>query len=117
MMLIHTYEIAKAEAEKALAELSWSVQEIEEFIAESQDTSADRECPACGLVQLEDDIEYCWCCGAELDPDDVDPTMCNCGNPGFTFVCSRWYCFPCIEQLAEGEAEKDAAHNLGAEEA
>ena len=98
---LHSY-IARQrqEAEKAtsqaapvaLAELAGSVQEIEEFIAESQ-ASADRDCPVCGLVQADNDSLDCWACGSTLNPADV---YCSCGKPGFTFLNSTWYCIDCI---------------------
>jgi hypothetical protein len=112
-MNILNLEAARAQAGQALIalEATWPVQEIEEFIAECN-MSLDRECPKCGQVQPDDDSSDCWCCGAVLDPDDVDPTLCKCGKPGFSFFNGRWYCYPCIEKLAEGEAEKNATKDL-----
>jgi multidrug efflux pump subunit AcrA (membrane-fusion protein) len=69
-------EVARAQAEQALAALAvitTSTQEIDRLIEQAKEESLDRECPACGLVQPDDDSSDCWCCGAVLNPDDVDP--------------------------------------------
>lgn len=68
--LTSTYQQAKAQAEKALADLAaagWQPDQVEET------ESMDRECPACGLVQPDDDSSDCFACGAILNPDDFDP--------------------------------------------
>jgi hypothetical protein len=73
---LHSY-IARARQEAASQAalalpviMAQSVQEIEDFIAESN--SLDRDCPVCGLVQPDDDSSDCWACGAILNPDDID---------------------------------------------
>ncbi len=72
---IHSYiarqkQEAAAQAAPAPVELAGSVQEIEDFIAESN-ASLDRDCPVCGLVQADDEASDCWACGATLNPDDT----------------------------------------------
>jgi hypothetical protein len=110
-MTILSYEEAKAQAELALANLAASGYQPGQDSGEP--VSMDRECPRCGLVQPDDDSTDCWCCGAVLNPDDIDPTLCECGNPGFAFFSGRWHCWDCVQQLAEDEAEKDEVRDLG----
>lgn len=52
-----------------------SSQELDREIADMLAESADRDCPACGLVQPDDDSTDCWCCGATLDLADVDQEL------------------------------------------
>ncbi|MDB5079568.1 MAG: hypothetical protein JWP00_1492 [Chloroflexi bacterium] len=116
-----TVEEARAQAEAALANLgtyNWQV----DMRAEMEPVSMDRECPKCGLVQPDDDSTDCCVCSAILNPDDEDPdpdhdpALCACGKPGFSFFSGRWHCWPCTQQAAETEAEKDAARKLVDEE-
>jgi hypothetical protein len=114
-------EIAKYQAEKALAVVAQSVQEIEEFIAESK--SMDRHCPACGLVQPDDDSTGCWLCGASLDQGDDDQaladklrcTVCSSAANVF-FTDGERLCWDHLQEKAEDEAEKDAVRNLKQDE-
>lgn len=52
----------------------------------------------------------------EKEMGEPDPTLCGCGQPGFSFIGGCWVCYPCIEQMAETEAEKDVVRDLKQEE-
>jgi hypothetical protein len=104
-------ERVATEAALVALEVAWPVSEIEEFIAENS-TSLDRHCPTCGLVQPDNDNTDCWACGAALNLDDLDPMLCECGKPGFSFFNRRWNCWPCVKDQAGDEAAKDEVRAL-----
>jgi hypothetical protein len=67
---------------------------------QAKEESLDRECPECGLVQPDDDSTDCWCCGAILNPDDIDETA--------SLVSQELDCKDCGAPATGGEGRCDA---------
>jgi hypothetical protein len=80
--------------------ITTSIQEIDDLIEQAIEESLDRECPECGLVQPDDDSTDCLCCGAILNPDDIDETA--------SLVSQELACKDCGAPATGGEGRCEA---------